>query len=182
MQVRPGSKRDRRARRTGVDGNQHPLLEGVYRAMDDQRSAADLAQGTGHFVSADCSWVEVGFGGLASRKDGVVRGCDITSAVHRDERGHVARLRKSRSRSAKWCQKVRRNELSGTTSPPDAAPDASDGLGGGDEGLHFAHGLLPTDEDGVGDDGVADVQFLDQRQRGDALDVVIVESMTGVDA
>ncbi len=120
MQVCPGTKRDGRARRTGANGNQHPLLEGVNRAVDDQRSSANLAQCAGCLVSADRSWTEVGFGGLASRKDGVVRGCDVTSAVHRDERGHVARLRKSPSHSTKWCQKVRRNELSGTTSLPDA--------------------------------------------------------------
>ena len=57
---------------------------------------------------------------------------------------------------------------------------ASHGAGTGDEGLHLADGLLPADEDGVGDDRVADVQFLDQRQRGDPLDVVVVQPVAAL--
>lgn len=121
VQVCPGAKRDRCSGRAGPDGDEHPLVQRVRGAVDNQRSPANFAQGTDSFIPPDCSWSQVRFGGLASRKDGVVRGCDVTSAVHRDERGHAARLRRLRFCSAKWCQKMRSQELFGTTSQPDAS-------------------------------------------------------------
>ena len=47
--------------------------------------------------------------------------------------------------------------------------------------LHFLHRLLEADEERMGDDGVADVQFVDTADRGDGLGVVVVQAVACVD-
>ena len=46
--------------------------------------------------------------------------------------------------------------------------------------FHFTDGLLEADEDGAGDDGVADVELVHVRDRSDRADVVIVEAVAGM--
>ncbi len=47
--------------------------------------------------------------------------------------------------------------------------------------LHLHHRLLETDEQRMGDDGVADVQFVHAGNRRHRLDVVVMQAVTGVD-
>ena len=47
--------------------------------------------------------------------------------------------------------------------------------------LHLSYGLFPPHKQCLRDDGVADVQFVDAGQRGDGLDVVVGQSMAGID-
>jgi hypothetical protein len=47
--------------------------------------------------------------------------------------------------------------------------------------LHLAHGVFPAAEDGLGDDGMADVEFLHAGDAGHLLDVVVMEAVAGVD-
>ncbi len=46
--------------------------------------------------------------------------------------------------------------------------------------FHIAHRLGQSVDDRARDDRMADVQFDDFRDRGDRLDVVVVEAMTGI--
>ena len=60
-----------------------------------------------------------------------------------------------------------------------------DGLPSGSRNIHhrthFPDGFGNTDEDRPADDGMADVQLLDFRDRGNGTDVPSRESVTGVD-
>jgi hypothetical protein len=47
--------------------------------------------------------------------------------------------------------------------------------------LHLPHRVFPAPKHRLGDDGVADVEFLDARQGGDGLDVVVMQAVAGVD-
>lgn len=47
--------------------------------------------------------------------------------------------------------------------------------------FHLSHRLPEADEQGVGDDGVADVQLVDAVDGRDRLDIVVVQAMPGVD-
>ncbi len=47
--------------------------------------------------------------------------------------------------------------------------------------LHFPYCVFPADEDGLRDDGMADVEFFHAGQGGDGLHVVIMQAVAGVD-
>lgn len=46
--------------------------------------------------------------------------------------------------------------------------------------FHLRHGFLPPYKQGLRDNRVADVEFVDARQRGDGLHVVIGQAMPGI--
>ena len=52
----------------------------------------------------------------------------------------------------------------------------------GNQRGHVAHGAVKPDHHGAGDDGMADVQFLEVRHMVHKMDVVVVEAMACVDA
>ena len=48
-------------------------------------------------------------------------------------------------------------------------------------GLHAAHGFFEADEQGIGNEAVADVELVDDRDRGDRSDVVERQPVSGID-
>ena len=93
--------RGERARRARRHDDGDALQRCVRRTVDDEGATADLAQNAGLFEASDRRGTEVRFGSLASCQNGVVGGCDVTSAVQTDKRGHGPSLRTARPISRK---------------------------------------------------------------------------------